>query len=40
MLAARESTDSAIPSPIMMMMAVDVENSSQLKSDFAASAGN
>ena len=39
-LAARQSTDSAIPGQVLPVMAVDVENSSKLNSEIAASAGN
>ena len=39
-LAARQSTDSAIHSQVLPVMAVDVENSRQLNSELAASAGN
>ena len=39
-LAARQSTDSAIPSQVLPVMDVDVENSSQSNSESAASAGN
>jgi hypothetical protein len=39
-VAARQLTDSAIPSQVLPVMAVDVENSSQLNSELAASAGN
>jgi len=39
-LAARQSTDSAIHSQVLSVMVVDVENSSQLNSELAASAGN
>jgi len=37
-LAARQSTDSAIPSDVLPVMAVGVENSSQLNSELAAGA--
>jgi len=39
-LAARQLTDSAIPSQVLPVTAVDVENSSQSNSGLAASAGN
>ena len=39
-LAARQITDSAIPSQMLPVTAVDVENCSQLNSELAASAGN
>jgi len=39
-LAARQLTDSAIPSQVLPVTAVDVENSSQSNSELAACAGN
>ena len=39
-LAARQLTDSAIPSQVLPVTAVDVENSSQSNLEVAASAGN
>jgi len=38
--AARQLTDSAIPSQVLPVTAVDVENCSQLNSELAASAGH